>query len=76
MTVGVNRKRADRRDTLTDDAFKCGANLAAQERQRLVVRDPPLIEDGLVYADAVNPTFRIDASIVEMFTRIQAHQIG
>ncbi len=30
--VRVNRKRADRGDTLTDDALKRGADLAAQQR--------------------------------------------
>jgi hypothetical protein len=32
VAMGVNRKRADRGDTLTDDAFKRGADLAAQQR--------------------------------------------
>jgi 3-keto-L-gulonate-6-phosphate decarboxylase len=32
MTVGIDRKRADRGNTLTDDAFKRGADLAAQQR--------------------------------------------
>jgi hypothetical protein len=32
MAVSVNRKRADWRNTLTHDAFKRGADLAAQQR--------------------------------------------
>jgi hypothetical protein len=32
VAVRVNRKRADRGDTLTYDAFKRGADLAAQQR--------------------------------------------
>ncbi len=70
VAVGVNRKRADWGDTLTYDTFDRCADMPTQEGQGLVVRNPPLIEYSLVYTDAVNPAFRIDASIVEMLTRI------
>jgi hypothetical protein len=46
VAVGINCQRADRGNTLTHDAFKRGAHLAAQQRQGLIVRDPPLIESG------------------------------
>ncbi len=76
MAVGVDRECADRGDPLTYDALDRGTDLAAHQWQGLVVEDPPLIEHGLVHPHAIDAALRVDARIVEMFARIEAHQIG
>ena len=76
VAVGVDRQRADWRDALAHDPFDRGADLAPHERQGLIVPDSPLIEDRLIDAHTMNSAFGIDACIIEMLARIEAHQIG
>lgn len=73
--VGVHGKLADRADPLSQYPFDGSSGLTVQQRQGLIVRDTPLVQDGLIDAHAVHSALGIDAGAIEVLAGIQAHQI-
>jgi hypothetical protein len=75
MAMGINGERADQRSALTHHALDRRADLPAQQGERLIIENAPLIENGLIDAHAVDPALRIDPRIVQVFAGIETHQI-